>query len=124
MYALTASGPQMLFFSAAHTMPFLVLAVWLAFPAGAAWIIQSAAALLLATYRAKVQVPRSSALVFVVALALQAILLATYDKWSGSSLRVSICCIGLASVALLLRAWFRCLKSSVPKASGRATSEA
>jgi len=38
MYGLTMSGAQMLFFSIAHTMPFLVLAVWLAVPAGAVWL--------------------------------------------------------------------------------------
>jgi hypothetical protein len=50
LYGLTLRGTQMLFFSISHTMPFLLLAIFLSLPAGLAWFLQSVLALLAPKY--------------------------------------------------------------------------
>ncbi|WP_247664422.1 SRPBCC domain-containing protein [Ideonella alba] len=115
MYGFTLSGPQMLFFSVAHSMPLLVLAIWLAMPTGALWLAQSAAALAWPKYRFLAGVSALSAATFLFALASQAGLLATYDEWSSSeAARTPLCLLGLVTTAMLMRESWRALRHSAP----------
>ena len=50
LYGLTLRGPQMLFFTIAHAMPFLLVAMFLSVPAGLAWLAQSVVAVASARY--------------------------------------------------------------------------
>lgn len=125
MYILTASGPQMLFFTIAHTMPLLVLAVWVAAPTGAAWIGQCALSVVWDSYRTKLKLTKAASLIFVATLVLQGVLLETYEDWSSTPyLRVPLCCIGLAATAILFRTWLRFLAKSPAGVGANATSEA
>lgn len=124
MYGLTLRGSQMLFFTIAHTMLPLVLAVWLSVPAGIAWLSQSVAAIASRTYRAKLSIPRRTLLVFIVAICFHAVALAWYDSWSVTSLRVPICVLGLVLTVLGTRdAWLE-VRPATPRSSLRAASNA
>lgn len=115
MYGFTLSGPQMLFFSIAHTMPLLVLAIWLAMPTGAFWLAQSVVALAWPKYRSLVSVSAVSAATFIFALVSQAVLLATYEEWSSSEVaRTPLCLLGLVTTVLLVRESWRTLRHSAP----------
>ena len=113
MYGLTMSEPQMLFFSIAHTLVPMVLAVFLSFPTGLLWLAQTIAALAHPIYRAKVGVPRPSLVIFTVTLSLHAAALWTYDSWSYiPALRVSLCSIGLLLTLVALREAWRQLRGA------------
>ncbi len=106
MYALTLRGSQMLFFTIAHTMLPLVVAVWLSVPMGVAWLGQSVAAVALPAYQTKVSVSRRALLVFIVAICFHAAALSWYGSWSVTAFRVPICLLGLLLTALAVReAW-------------------
>jgi hypothetical protein len=123
MYGLTMFGAQMLFFSIVHTMPPLVLAVWLAVPAGGIWLTQAAVALAWPTYRDLLYLPTAAAATFFLALSVQAALLVHYEVWSSSKvLRVPLCLVGLIASALLVRESWRSLKDLVPAAKLDASS--
>lgn len=110
LYGLTLFGPQMLFFSVAHTMPLVLIAIYLAVPLGGLWLLQSAAALLSHRYRKAVCLDTYSAQVFMSALALEALLLLTYQFWSLQPLaRIPLCIIGLVLTALLVRQTYKVL---------------
>ena len=110
LYGLTLFGPQMLFFSVAHTMPLVLIAIYLAVPLGGLWLVQSAAALLSHRYRKAVCLDIYSAQVFMSALALEALLLLTYQFWSQQPLaRIPLCTIGLVLTALLVRQTYKVL---------------
>jgi len=107
MYGLTLSGPQMLFFSIAHTMPLLVLAVFLSVPMGIAWLVQSAGALIFSAYRERLTVPVKSLAVFTLAISFHSAFLATYETWSAiQEVRVPLCLLGLVVTAFAVhQAW-------------------
>ena len=116
MYGLTLRGSQMLFFSIAHTMPPLVFVVLLSVPTGIVWLAQSAMALVLSPYRARLAIPRRPLAVFVVVIVAHAALLAGYGSWSGNaSLRVPLCLLGLTLTALAIREAWVWLRSARPK---------
>ncbi len=116
MYGLTISGPQMLFFSIAHTLVPMVLAVFLSFPTGLLWLAQTIAALALPAYRAKVGVPLPSLRIFAVTLSVHTAGLWTYDSWSYiPALRVALCSLGLLLTLVALRESWRQLRA--PKTS-------
>jgi hypothetical protein len=116
MYGLTLRGSQMLFFTIAHTMFPLVLAVWLSVPMGIAWIGQSAVAVAYPAYQAKLSVPRRALLVFVVSICFHAAALSWYGSWSVTAFRVPICVLGLLLTALATReAWLE-VRPTAPRA--------
>lgn len=116
MYGLTLRGPQMLFFSIAHTMFLLVLAVWLSVPLGLAWLAQSAIAVVYPPYQAKLSVSRRTLAVFIVAIGFHAAALAWYGSWSITEVRVPICLFGMLLTALVVRDAWRELRSTSPRA--------
>jgi len=117
MYGLTMSGPQMLFFSIAHTMPLLVLAVWFAVPTGTVWLVQSVMAVAWPKYRSLAGISITAAATFTVALAIQGVLLATYEEWSYStSARTPLCLLGLVLTAALARQFCLALRASAARA--------
>ncbi len=99
MYGLTLFGPQMLFFSIAHTMPLAVLLVVLAVPFMLALFVQSAIGLGRPTYRARMGVTKRALLAVVVYFPIHALLLGTYEIWSPTPFRVPLCLSGLALMA-------------------------
>lgn len=123
MYGLTLRGSQMHFFTIAHTMLPLVLAVWLSVPAGVAWLSQSVAAIALPTYRAKLSIPLRTLHVFVVAICVHAGALAWYDSWSVTPLRVPICVLGLVLTAFCMReAWLEVCPTTPQSPRGAASN--
>jgi hypothetical protein len=123
MYGLTMSGPQMLFFSIVHTMPLLLVAVLLAVPAGALWLVQSVVAMAWPKYRSLVCISVSTASTFAIALAVQAVLLASYEQWSYSSAaRTPLCLLGLVLTAALVRQSWRAFRA--PPATAQSASAA
>jgi hypothetical protein len=124
MYGLTLRGSQMLFFTIAHTMLPLVLAVWLSVPTGIAWLGQSIAAAVSPAYRAKLSLPRRTLLIFVVAICVHVGALSWYDLWSVTLLRVPICVLGLVLTAFGIReAWLEVCPTT-PRSLRGATSNA
>jgi hypothetical protein len=116
MYGLTLRGSQMLFFSIAHTMPPLVLAVFLSVPTGIAWLAQSAMALVHPAYRARLAIPQRPLVVFVAAIVVHAALLAGYGSWSGNaSLRVPLCVLGLVLTGFVVREAWLWLRPARPR---------
>ena len=109
MYGLTLGGPQMLFFSIAHTLAPMILAVFLSFPMGLLWLIQSVFALFVPHYRAKLGLHIPTLCLFAVSLSFHTLTLWFYDFWSDTSaLRVAICCVGLVfSGAVVVLAWLQ-----------------
>lgn len=103
LYGLTLRGPQMLFFSISHTMPFLVLAILLCLPFGFAWLAQSLIALLVPSYASAIAVSRRSLLVFASMIAVHASLWLGYDTWSVGPFRVGCCLLGIFGSAALIR---------------------
>jgi hypothetical protein len=103
MYGLTLHGSQMLFFTIAHTMLPLVVAVWLSVPAGIAWLGQSAIAVVAGSYRGRIAIPFYTLLLFIVAICFHAIALFWYGSWSITPLRMPICLLGLLLTALVVR---------------------
>jgi len=101
MYGLTLFRPQMLFFSIVHTMPLLVWAVLLSVPLGAAWLVQSAIALVFQAYRTRLGLPRRPLVIFVVFIVAHAALLVGYDYWAWIAvLRIPLCLLGLGLTGL------------------------
>ena len=115
MYGLTLRGSQMLFFTIAHTMLPLVVAVWLSVPMGIAWLGQSAVAATSTSYRARLAVPRRALLAFIVAICFHAAALSWYGSWSVTSLRVPICLVGLLLTALVVRECWREVRPTAPR---------
>jgi len=123
MYGLTIGGAQMLFFSVAHTMPFIMLALWLSFPLGAAWLLQSGAALASKNYRERIAVPLRQVFLFAAAVLIHSALLYSYESWSGSAgTRVSVCVLGLALTLITVQQAWQWLLS--PRPNPRAKSDA
>jgi hypothetical protein len=101
MYGLTLLAQQMLFFSINHTMPPLILAVFLAVPVGALWLGQSVLALMWRTYRIKLSLSFRSLAIFIAALLIQTILLWSYDDWTrNDAVRVAISIFGISVTAV------------------------
>ena len=123
MYGLTMSGPQMLFFSISHTLFPMVLAVFLSVPAGLAWLLQSGAALLLPSYRAKVGLASWALFLFAITLAIHTIALWGYESWSSNAMRVPVCLLGIALTCASLVAVLSNAGSARPPAQ-RLASEA
>jgi hypothetical protein len=115
MYGLTIGGAQMLFFSVAHTMPIILLALWLSFPLGAAWLLQSGAALASKNYRERIAVPRPQAFLFAAAVLIHSALLYSYESWSASAAtRLPVCVLGLALMLITVQQAWQWLLSSRP----------
>ncbi len=114
----------MLFFSIAHTLVPMVMAVFLSVPTGLLWLAQTIAALANTAYRAKVGVPLRSLLIFALTLSVHAIALWTYDSWSyRPTLRVAVCSFGLVlTLVALLESWrqLRGATTSTPTVAGEA----
>jgi hypothetical protein len=115
MYGLTLRGSQMLFFTIAHTMLPLIIAVWLSVPLGITWLGQSVVAATTPSYRARIAVPLRALLVFIVAICVHAAALSWYGSWSVTSLRVPICLVGLLLTALVVREWWREVRPAAPR---------
>ena len=111
MYGLTLGGPQMLFFSIAHTLLPMVLAVYLSVPAGLLWLAQTLAALAFGSYRGKVRVPTASLAILAVTISTHSVALWFYEDWSGISvLRIPVCLAGLCLTAAGLVTVWRALR--------------
>jgi hypothetical protein len=115
MYGLTLRGSQMLFFTIAHTMLPLVVAVWLSVPMGIIWLSQSAVAAATTSFRARIAVPLRALLVFIVAICFHAAALSWYGSWSVTSLRVPICLVGLLLTALVVGEFWREVRHATPQ---------
>jgi len=114
MYLLTLGGSQMLFFSIVHTMPLLVLVVVVGVVALTIWSVEALIASFLPTYRARIGIPRNIQIAFSALGALHLALLVAYDQWAPSSMRISLCLVGLATIISLLFLSARHLKKAVP----------
>ena len=120
MYGLTLRGSQMLFFTIAHAMLPLVLAVWLSVPTGVAWLAQSMAAVAHPSYRSKLSIPRRALLVFIVAILFHTAALSWYDGWSVTVFRVPLCLFGLLLTALTFREVWLEVRPAKPRLLGSA----
>jgi hypothetical protein len=119
MYGLTLRGSQMLFFSIAHTMFPLVLAVWLSVPMGVAWLAQSAVGVVYPAYQAKLLIPHRALTIFAVAIGFHAAALVWYESWSVTAGRVPICLLGLFLSALVVREVWREVRPTSSRALSR-----
>lgn len=95
MYGLTLRGSQMLFFAIAHTMPLAVLLVVLAVPFMLVVFVQAVVALGRPGYRARVGISRRALMALVVYVPFHGLMLGTYEIWSGTSLRIPMCLLGV-----------------------------
>jgi len=104
LYGLTlVYGPQMLFFSLAHTGGLLVLILFLSAVCAALALLSGL--FLLAAYAggsAEGAVSRRVVLIAVIALAVHITLLMTYNIWSGLGLSRLVCVAALLGLALSL----------------------
>ena len=110
MYILTLSGPQMLFFSIAHTLVPLALLVFLSFPLGIVWMVQSVAGVLSPNYAERLQLPKDVLVFFAGVTLLQTAALIGYDEWANSSARLVVCVAGIVMACLCVSKSWRHLR--------------
>jgi len=107
MYVLTLGGAQMLFFSVLHTAPVLIVIVLVGLLALVLWAFQSIVALVLADYAAKLTVPATVLIAFILTAIGHLSLLFWYERWSESALRIPVCLMGLVIIGKLIVNWAR-----------------
>lgn len=112
MFGLTLGGEQMLFFSIAHTFAPMVLLVFLSFPTGLAWLLQSITALTILRHRLSLGLSTTTLALFTACISFHAASLLAYETWSHQpATRVIVCLVGIASSVLVIRTSWLLLRS-------------